>query len=224
MPCNHLWATPTWLLAKYALKCFLWEIHFPMQLRIQQRITKVQDCHTCIWTTHTLLHYMQWLDCQKCPVRLKAEGKDRKFWKCPTDRPRLWVQSWNIHFLAWYTGVYASWGPKEACKIWPQPGYVLIWTLSTLGTLHHNPITCRFKLLSPSYSDAEGDHFHSEVKRREKSVNAAKQMLGANHSLVVLIKSCLPNKPAQRPHTKETVSTLQQVTSTAEGNHMLCFG
>ena len=72
-------------------------------------------------------------------------------------------------------------------------------------------------LLPPSYSDSEGDHLHSEVKRREKSLNTAKQILGAKHSLVILIKSCLHNNPAQRPHMKEIVSRLQQVTSVAEG-------
>ena len=82
----------------------------------------------------------------------------------------------------------------------------------------------RVDLLPPSYSDSEGVHAYSEVKRREKSIDAAKQMLGAKHSLVVLIKSCLHNIPAQRPHTEQIVSRLQQVTSVAEGNELYVLG
>ena len=82
----------------------------------------------------------------------------------------------------------------------------------------------RVDMLPPSYSDSEGDHLRSEVKRREKSIDAAKQMLGAKHSLVVLIKSCLHNNPAQRPHTEQIVSRLQQVTSVAEGNDVCVLG
>ena len=78
------------------------------------------------------------------------------------------------------------------------------------------------ELLPPCYSDSEGDHLRSEVKRREKTLNTTEQMLGAKHSLVVLIKSCLHNSPAQRPHTEQIVSRLRQVTSVAEGNNDLC--
>ena len=82
----------------------------------------------------------------------------------------------------------------------------------------------RVDLLPPSYSDSEGVHAHSEVKRREKCMNIAEHMLGAKHSLVVLIKSCLHNSSAQRPHTEQIVSRLQQVTSVAEGNDFYILG
>ena len=80
------------------------------------------------------------------------------------------------------------------------------------------------ELLPPTYSDSEGVHGRSEVKRREKSINTAEQMLGAKHSLMVLIKSCLHNSPAQRPHTEQIVSRLQQMTSVAEGNDFCVLG
>ena len=84
----------------------------------------------------------------------------------------------------------------------------------------------RVRLLPPSYSDSEGIHTHSEVKRRGRSLNTAEQMLGAKHSLVVLIRSCLHNNPAQRPHTEQIVLRLQQVTSAhvAEGNDIYVLG
>ena len=73
-------------------------------------------------------------------------------------------------------------------------------------------------LLPPTYSDNEGVHAHSEVKRREQSINTAKLMLGAKHSLVVLIKHCLHNSPARRPHAEQIALRLQQMTSVEEGN------
>ena len=75
-------------------------------------------------------------------------------------------------------------------------------------------------LFPPTYRDNDGVHARSEVKRREKSINTVDKMLGAKHSLLVLIKSCLHNSPAQRPHTEQIVSRLQQV-SIAEGHDLV---
>ena len=82
----------------------------------------------------------------------------------------------------------------------------------------------RVNLLPLTYGDSEGIHYRSEVKRRVESLNTAEQMLGAKHSLVVLIKSCLHSNPALRPHTEQIVSRLQHVTSVAEGNDVCVLG
>ena len=70
-------------------------------------------------------------------------------------------------------------------------------------------------VLPHTYSDSEGDHYRSEVKRRDKSICRTVQMLRETHPLVELIERCLHNRPAQRPHTEKIVSILNSV---AEGN------
>ena len=79
-------------------------------------------------------------------------------------------------------------------------------------------IQSRVVLLPPSYSDSKGDHLRSEVKRRQESINRAEQILEGNHGLVILIKNCLHNYAARRPHAEELVEKLQQMTSMTEGN------
>ena len=51
--------------------------------------------------------------------------------------------------------------------------------------------------------------------RRQESVKVAEQMLGEKHTLVILIRGCLHNNAALRPHTEEIVAKL---TSVAEGS------
>ena len=64
-------------------------------------------------------------------------------------------------------------------------------------------------LLPPTYMDDDGMvHGRSEVKRREEFVKSAEQMLSEIPSLVKIIKQCLHNSPAQRPHTGELVTVL----------------
>ena len=76
-----------------------------------------------------------------------------------------------------------------------------------LFTITHTPVR---PLLSYSYSDAEGLHCRSEVKRRKQFVEKANQ-LSENHSLVAVIKQCLHNNPALRPRTKELMTRLQEM-------------
>ena len=71
-------------------------------------------------------------------------------------------------------------------------------------------------LLSYSYSDAEGLHCRSEVKRREEFVEKAEQLLSENHSLVAVIKQCLHNNPALRPRTGELLTRLQEMLTPGE--------
>ena len=78
-------------------------------------------------------------------------------------------------------------------------------------------IQSRVVLLPHSYSDSKGDHFRSELMRRQKSINSAEQMLGEKHTLVTLIKGCLHNNATLRPHMEEIVDELQHVTSVTEG-------
>ena len=72
-------------------------------------------------------------------------------------------------------------------------------------------------LLPHSYSDGEGLHCRPEVKRRPKAIAATEQMLGVEHSLVVLIKLCLHNYPTLRPRTNEIMDKLQQITPVEVG-------
>ena len=71
-------------------------------------------------------------------------------------------------------------------------------------------------LLSYSYSDAEGLHCRSEVKRREVFVEKAGHLLSENHSLVAVIKQCLHNNPALRPRTGELLTRLQEMVTPGE--------
>ena len=66
-------------------------------------------------------------------------------------------------------------------------------------------------LLPSTYTDAEGLHARSEVKRRKRHLDKAEQHLGAKHSVVVLIKQCLHNDSAQRPPTAELETRLQDI-------------
>ena len=58
-------------------------------------------------------------------------------------------------------------------------------------------------LLPSTYIDAEEVCGRSEVKRRVQYLDKAERHLGEEHSVVVLIKQCLHNDPAQRPQTAE---------------------
>ena len=81
----------------------------------------------------------------------------------------------------------------------------------SLFTIIQSPV---YPLLPPSYTDAEGLHVCSEVKRREEYLDKAEQLLGGKHSLIVLMKQCLHNNPVLRPHTAELVTRLQDISGT----------
>ena len=79
----------------------------------------------------------------------------------------------------------------------------------SLFTVTQTPVR---QLLPPSYCNSSGKLCaRSEVKRRERLVEAAKQLLSECRSLLTLIKKCLHNNPAQRPHTGELLTTLQRL-------------
>ena len=80
----------------------------------------------------------------------------------------------------------------------------------SLFTITQTPVR---PLLPPSYHDSTGElHARSEAKRRVQFVEAAEQLLSENQSLVALIKQCLHNKPALRPHTGELLTRLKTMT------------
>ena len=80
----------------------------------------------------------------------------------------------------------------------------------SLFTVTQTPVQ---PLLPPSYCDSSGKLCaRSEVKRREKFVDVAKQVLSENHPLLTLIKQCLHNNPARRPHTGKLLIRLQGMT------------
>ena len=64
--------------------------------------------------------------------------------------------------------------------------------------------------LPPTYYDKSTGEVRgrSEVMRRKQFVEVAEQLLSENQSLVALIKQCLHNSPAQRPHTGELLTRL----------------
>ena len=68
-------------------------------------------------------------------------------------------------------------------------------------------------LLPSTYTDDGELRARSEVKRRMKYLEKAEQKLGVKHSIVVLIKQCLHNDPAQRPSTAELETRLQDILS-----------
>ena len=80
----------------------------------------------------------------------------------------------------------------------------------SLFTITQTPV----QPLPPTYhDDSTGEvRGRSEVKRRAQFVEAAEQLLSENQSLVALIKQCLHDKPAQRPHTGELLTRLQMMT------------
>ena len=84
----------------------------------------------------------------------------------------------------------------------------------SLFTITQTPVR---PLLPPNYHDSSGElHARSEVKRRMQFVEAAEQLLSENQSLVALIKQCLHNQPAQRPHTGELLTRLQEMMTPGE--------
>ena len=84
----------------------------------------------------------------------------------------------------------------------------------SLFTITQTPVR---PLLTPNYHDSSGElRARSEVKRRVQFVEAAEQLLSENPSLVALIKLCLHNQPAQRPHTGELLTRLQEMMTPGE--------
>ena len=70
-------------------------------------------------------------------------------------------------------------------------------------------------LLSSTYPDAANVMCaRSEIQRREQYLNNAEQLLGREHSVVVLIKKCLHDISAQRPPTATLKRKLQDALST----------
>ena len=84
----------------------------------------------------------------------------------------------------------------------------------SLFTVIQSPV---HPLLPSTYTNDEGLHARSEVKRREQYLEKAEQLLGEEHSLVVLVKQCLHNYPARRPQTAELVTRLQDTSDTLGG-------
>ena len=78
----------------------------------------------------------------------------------------------------------------------------------TLFTIIQSPV---YPLLPSTYTDDEGLHARSEVKRREQYLDKAEQLFGRKHSLVVLVKECLHNRQALRPRTADLVTRLQDI-------------
>ena len=86
----------------------------------------------------------------------------------------------------------------------------------SLFTITQTPLR---PLLPPNYHDSTGKlHARSEVKRRMQFVEATEQLLSENQSLVALIKQCLHNIPAQRPHARELLTRLQEIMTPGEWN------
>ena len=81
----------------------------------------------------------------------------------------------------------------------------------SLFTIIQSPV---HPLLPPTYTDAEGLHARSEVKRRELYLDKAETLLGRKHSLVVLVKECLHNRQALRPRTADLVMKLEDIQGT----------
>ena len=81
----------------------------------------------------------------------------------------------------------------------------------SLFTVTQTPVS----LLPPTYHDHSTGKVHgrSEVERRETFIEKAEQLLSGNPSLVVMIKQCLHNNPAQRPHTRELLTGLEEITT-----------
>ena len=84
----------------------------------------------------------------------------------------------------------------------------------SLFTITQTPV----QPLPPTYQDDSTGEIRgrSEVKRREKFVEAAEQLLSENHSLVVMMKRCLHNNPAQRLRTGELLTRLQEMLTPGE--------
>lgn len=85
-------------------------------------------------------------------------------------------------------------------------------------------IQSTIKVLPPTYNDGSELHARSEVKRRSESILKVEEMLGNEHKLMLLMKQCLHNRPAQRPHTVELLECLQMLLSSVEnaGRCVMC--
>ena len=79
----------------------------------------------------------------------------------------------------------------------------------SLFTVIQKPV----QLLPPTYHDISTGKIHgrSEVKRREKFIEEVEKLFSDNHSLVLMIKQCLHNNPAQRPHTGDLITILVSI-------------
>ena len=85
----------------------------------------------------------------------------------------------------------------------------------SLFTIIQSPI---HSLPPSTYTDAEGLlKACSEVKRRKQYLDKAEQHLGAEESLLRLVKQCLHNLPAQRPQAAKLVTELQDFLGRAKG-------
>ena len=72
----------------------------------------------------------------------------------------------------------------------------------------------------PNYTNARGKlRAYPEVRRRKQHLDKAEQLLNGKHPLVVLVKQCLHNNPAQRPQTTELVATVQDILGTLGGGN-----
>ena len=71
------------------------------------------------------------------------------------------------------------------------------WMCSRLDIYHSSPL--------PRHHDDSSSEIRawSDMKRHVQCAEAAEQLLSENQSLVALIKQCLRNKAAQRPHTSD---------------------
>ena len=82
-------------------------------------------------------------------------------------------------------------------------------------------------LLPPSYTETEfGEtkiYTHPEVKRRVNSIDALVRVLSTEHKLVAVIKQCLHNSPALRPHTKDLLEIVKSVVSSTESLCKYCY-
>ena len=104
--------------------------------------------------------------------------------------------------------------PPEALGTYDPSLDVFSFGHLSLFTIIQTPIR---PLLPANYNDSIGKlHARSEVKRREKCVTMAEQLLSKNHSLVLMIKQCLHNIPAQRPRTGDLVTRLSEMMTPSE--------
>ena len=87
----------------------------------------------------------------------------------------------------------------------------------SLFTIIQSPV---HPLLPSTYTVGKKLHPRSEVKRREQYLDKAKHRLGEKHSLIVLVKQCLHNRPAQRPQTAELEIRIQDILGTWVGRSL----
>ena len=88
----------------------------------------------------------------------------------------------------------------------------------SLFTIIQSPV---HPLLPSTYTDAEGLHARSEVKRRKQYLDKAEWLLGGEHSLVILVKMCLHNNPGQRLKTSELAKRLQDTLGILGGTNSI---